>query len=82
MFSFLKHHYNAEMVCDPSDSDIEESQFPAEDWSHTVYSESEVPVPKDRHEEKVLDSRFESLLIPTMLKMMLLVDLVLGLLSF
>ena len=52
MFSCLKHHHNTEMVFDPSDPDIDESQFPADDWTHTLYYESKRPVPRNRPEER------------------------------
>ena len=54
MFAYLKKHHNAEMVFDPTEPDIDEAQFPRENWSHTVYGEVKeeippnMPVPRGR----------------------------------
>jgi hypothetical protein len=37
IFAYLKTKHNAEMVFDPSDPEIDNSFFPPQDWSHTVY---------------------------------------------
>ena len=37
IFSYLKHHHNAEMVFDPSDPDIDESQFERRDWTSSEF---------------------------------------------
>ena len=39
IFSFLKNNHNAVMVFDPTETDIDESQFKNEDWSATAYGE-------------------------------------------
>ena len=39
MFAFLKNKHNADMVFDPTEPDIDESQFNNEDWSVTDYGE-------------------------------------------
>ena len=38
MFSYLKSHHNSEMVFDPSDPDVDMSDFEEQDWSSTVYA--------------------------------------------
>ena len=45
MFAFLRNKHNAVMVFDPSEPDLDESQFPKEDWSATPYGEccEEIP---------------------------------------
>ena len=37
MFAYMKKHHNAEMVFDPSESEMDESLFPAQDWSFSAY---------------------------------------------
>ena len=39
IFGYLKKHHNAEMVLDPTDTDINMSQFENQDWSQTIYGE-------------------------------------------
>ena len=39
MFSFLKSKYNAYMVFDPTEPDINKSIFTDEDWTATTYGE-------------------------------------------
>ena len=45
MFAFLKSKYNALMVFDPSEPDIDESQFTKQDWSDTPYGDCKEDVP-------------------------------------
>ena len=45
MFAFLKLKHNSSMVFDPTEPDIDESQFSKEDWSATVYGECEEELP-------------------------------------
>ena len=40
MFAYLKNKHNAEMVLDPSVPNVDDSQFPKHDWSHTPYVET------------------------------------------
>ena len=37
IFAYLKKHHNAEMIFDPSEPKLNESLFPAQDWSFSVY---------------------------------------------
>ena len=39
IFAFLKNKHNSVMVFDPTEPDIDESQFNNEDWSATDYGE-------------------------------------------
>ena len=39
IFAFLKNKHNSGMVFDPTEPDIDESQFNNEDWSATDYGE-------------------------------------------
>ena len=41
MFDFLKINHNILMVFDPTESDIDLSKFPRDDWSATAYGECE-----------------------------------------
>ena len=45
MFSFLKSKHNGVMVFDPTEPDIDLSQFPAEDWSASPYSPCKEDLP-------------------------------------
>ena len=45
MFGFLKLKHNSEMVLDPSEPEINEDQFPKEDWQHTPYGKGHEIVP-------------------------------------
>ena len=45
MFAFLKNKHNDVMVFDPSKPDLDESQFPREDWSATPYGECNEDIP-------------------------------------
>ena len=53
MFAYLKRNHNAEMVFDPTEPDIDERDFPQQDWSATEFGdrlEEEIPpnAPKGR----------------------------------
>ena len=39
MFYFLKNKHNGVMVFDPTETDLDVSQFPTENWSASVYGE-------------------------------------------
>ena len=45
IFAFLKSKHNASIVFDPSESDIDESQFAREDWTVAAYGECMEDVP-------------------------------------
>ncbi len=45
MFAFLKSKHNGVMVFDPTEPDIDESQFPNEDWSASPYGECKEEIP-------------------------------------
>ena len=47
LFAFLKSKHNAEMVFDPTEPEIDESAFPAQDWSHTVYDDAKDEIATD-----------------------------------
>ena len=38
IFAYLKQNHNCEMIFDPSEPDIRDSDFPIEDWSSSVYN--------------------------------------------
>ena len=54
IFAYLKLHHNAEMIFDPSEPVIDESRFPREDWSDSVYDTDDCdlkePIPSDMPE--------------------------------
>ena len=56
IFAYLKKHHNTEMIFDPSDPIIDQSQFPREDWSHSVYASGDAvlkePIPQDVPESR------------------------------
>ena len=47
MFSFLKSKHNGVMVFDPTESDIDQTQFPTEDWSATPYGPCKEDIPSN-----------------------------------
>jgi len=47
MFSFLKGKHNGVMVFDPTEPDIDQSQFPIEDWSATPYGPCKEDIPSN-----------------------------------
>ena len=52
MFAFLKNKHNGVMVFDPSEPDLDESQFPNEDWSATPYGECKEELPPNAPEPR------------------------------
>ena len=45
IFAYLKNNHNAEMVLDPSEPEIDEGSFERQDWSHTVFGDSDEELP-------------------------------------
>ena len=45
IFAYLKNKHNSQMIFDPSDPDIDESLFPDEDWTNTVYGDCQEVLP-------------------------------------
>ena len=45
MFTFLKNKHNSEMAFDPSELDIDETQFSGETWTYTVYGDCSEDIP-------------------------------------
>ena len=45
MFAFLKLKHNGVMCFDPSEPDIDKSQFPSEDWSALAYGKCKEELP-------------------------------------
>ena len=45
MFSFLKSKHNGVTVFDPAEPEIDQTQFPTEDWSATPYGICKEDVP-------------------------------------
>jgi len=37
MFAYLKKHHSTEMLFDPSEPEMDESLFPAQDWPFSAY---------------------------------------------
>jgi hypothetical protein len=52
MFSFLKTKHNAVMVFDPTVPEIDESQFPIQDWSATSYGTCVEDIPPNAPEPR------------------------------
>jgi len=52
MFAYLKLKHNSSMVFDPTEPDIDESQFTREDWSATVYGECSEELPSNMPEPR------------------------------
>ena len=52
MFAYLKTKHNSSMVFDPTEPDIDESQFERENWSATVYGECKEELPPNMPEPK------------------------------
>ena len=50
MFSFLKSKHNGVMVFDPTEPDIDNSQFPTQDWSASAYGECKEEIPPNAPE--------------------------------
>ena len=47
MFAFLEKHHNGVMVFDPTEPEIDQSQFPTQDWSASAYGECKEEVPSN-----------------------------------
>ena len=45
MFAYLKLKHNSSIVFDPTEPDLDESQFPRENWSATVYGDCQEELP-------------------------------------
>ena len=45
MFAYLKKNHYYEMVFDPSEPDIDMSDFPREDWSLSIYGDVKEDIP-------------------------------------
>ena len=52
MFAFLKNKHNSEMVFDPSEPNIDESLFPSEIWTDTVYGNCSEDIPTNAPEPR------------------------------
>ena len=52
MFSFLKNNHNGVMVFDPTEPDLDLSQFPKEDWSASAYGECKEELPTNAPEPR------------------------------
>jgi hypothetical protein len=54
MFGYLKKHHNAEMPFDPSEPDIDMSQFERQDWSQSIYGDVTEELPSNMPEPRGL----------------------------
>lgn len=45
MFAYLRNKHNSAMVLDPTEPDLDESCFPREDWSTSVYGDCSEDIP-------------------------------------
>ena len=45
LFAYLKSHHNSEMVFDPSEPDLDLSDFPGEDWTLSIYGDVSEELP-------------------------------------
>jgi hypothetical protein len=52
MFSFLKNNHSGVMVFDSTEPDLDESQFPQEDWSASAYGECKEDLPPNAPEPR------------------------------
>ena len=52
MFAFLKSKHNGVMVFDPTEPDIDKTQFPTEDWSASAYGECKEELPSNMPESR------------------------------
>ena len=50
IFGYLKAHHNSEMVFDPSEPDIDDAHFVKEDWSASVYGNTNEVLPSNMPE--------------------------------
>ena len=53
MFSYLEKKHNTEMVFDPSVPHIDQSMFPCQDWSNTVYATADCLNSEGKMEERL-----------------------------
>ena len=54
MFAYLRNKHNSSLVLDPTEPDINDSDFPKEDWSSSVYGECFETVPSNMPKPKGL----------------------------
>ena len=47
MFEFLEKHHSGVTVFDPTEPDINQSQFPTQDWSASAYGECKEEIPSN-----------------------------------
>ena len=56
IFAYLKRHHNTETIYDPSEPVIDQTEFPREDWSDSVYATGGAvltePIPSDAPEAR------------------------------
>ena len=52
IFSYLKSKHNAEMIFDPTESEIDDNQFEREDWSSSVYMNAKETLPANMPESR------------------------------
>lgn len=52
MFGYLRKHHNAEMPFDPTEPEIDMSEFAKQDWSRSIYGEPEEELPPDMPEAR------------------------------
>ena len=60
IFAHLKSRHNAEMVFDPTDPDIDESLFPDQDWTSTVYDDAHDEIAPDAPPPRGLGFKIKS----------------------
>ena len=47
IFAYLKAKHNAEMIFDPSEPNIDKSQFEKQNWNSSVYQDAKETIPND-----------------------------------
>ena len=52
IFAYLKNKHNSQMIFDPSDPNVDESLFPIEDWTNTVYGNCSEDLPPNMPEAR------------------------------
>ena len=52
MFAYLRIKHNSSMVFDPTEPDIDDSQFVCEEWSASVYGECKGKLPPIIHNQR------------------------------
>ena len=55
MFAYLKLKHNSAMVFDPTEPDIDDAQFPREEWSATPYGECKEELPVNMLQSRGID---------------------------